>query len=151
MQRKLLIIFLLNIIFISACSFDAPKNNLLAASRINSELGILYLKQGKIELAKNKLLHALDEAPHDYASNVAFAYFLEVSGDHKNAEKYYLSAISNANEKGAAWNSYGIFLYRAHRYKEAQHYFYLAATDLTYDQTSNAAHNFHLASSHIQN
>ncbi|MFA6409820.1 MAG: type IV pilus biogenesis/stability protein PilW [Gammaproteobacteria bacterium] len=139
--KTLILIFFL--FFIVACSnvqSNTP-NNMAADS--NVKLGLTYLKAGESDLAKKKLLLALEENPQSSLANDAMGYFLESVGDKKAAESYYQNAIvlSNPNEKGASFNNYGTYLFRSGRAKEALKYFRLAIADPKYLQVAAAYEN----------
>ena len=120
------------IFFLTGCSLNQKYN--VEAANINAKLGLVYLQQGRVELAKTKLLIAIKQAPYDAKVNIAFGDFFAYTGERDLAEKHYLCAIKQANEngKGIFWHSYGSFLYQQGRYVEALGYFLLAAKDVNY-------------------
>jgi type IV pilus assembly protein PilF len=111
------------------------------AARINTQLGLAYLKQGNRSRAKSKLLNALSLAPKSPDVNAGFAYYLETSGDIENADQYYQKAISFAGNSGAQLNNYGAFLCRNKRYAEADKYFLKAVEDVKYLNVAGAYEN----------
>jgi type IV pilus assembly protein PilF len=137
---KFLLIFYL-IFFLTACSSTTNSKYNIEAATINAKLGTAYLQQNKIELAKKKLLLALKQAPHDTKVHDALGYFFAHTGEPILAEKHYLYAIKQADEKGISWHSYGLFLYQQTRYQEALNYFLLAARDVNYLSVAKAYAN----------
>ncbi len=132
LSHSWLLIILIN--FIPACTtqkFSSQKENLPAAE-INAQLSLSYLQLGDVERAKQKILLAHQQAPHDPLIWYSQAYFLEKTGESVAAEKAYLKAISLANHNGAAHNNYGAFLCRRGRYSSAISQFLLASQDPDY-------------------
>ncbi|CAL7963247.1 type IV pilus assembly protein PilF [Gammaproteobacteria bacterium] len=129
---KFLLIVFTSLFFLIGCSLTANQKYNTEAANINAKLGLAYLQQNNIELAKNKLLIAYEQAPIDAKVNEALGYFFCVTGEPVLAEKYYLYAIKRGTEKGSVWHNYGLFLYRQNRYREALKYFLLAAKDINY-------------------
>lgn len=125
-----------SVLLLTSCNSVSIQQKTAAnnSANLNVELGLAYLKQNNLSLAKEKLLRAIEIAPQNYLANDAYAYFLEKNADSKTAEKYYIKAIkfADAKNKGAAYNNYGTFLYRQKRYNEALKYFLLAANDPNY-------------------
>ncbi len=144
MQQLIKLLLILTLLaFIAACSSPEDDENSKAAqaAEINVKLGLGYLQQNNVPRAKEKLLLALKQDPKSAAANSAMAYFLERSGDVKDAEKYYQKAIKVAVVKGGPENNYGTFLCRQSRYDEAQKYFHKAAADTTYANTDQVYEN----------
>jgi type IV pilus assembly protein PilF len=139
----LFLVFTLVLFFTCSCATKISEQNHNAAE-INSRLGLYYLSKGNMDSAKEKLLTALKDDPKSVTANDSMAYFLEITNDPKNAEKYYLNAIKIAENKGAACNNYGTFLYRQHRFSEALQYFTLAINDPTYVSSEKAKENARL-------
>ena len=127
---KLLFNFFIISILLTGCSAKQKYN--IEAANINARLGLAYLQQNKIELAKSKLLIAKKQAPYDAKVQEALGYFFSHTGEPVLAEKNYLCAIKYSHEKGAAWHNYGLFLYEQKRYEESLSYFLLAAKDVNY-------------------
>jgi len=138
---------------LTACSSAEITSNNSSASYSNVELGIAYLQSGKMELAKAKLILALEEDPKNSMALGAMGYFLERAKDNKNAEKYYLQAIKVAKSKelGASFNNYGTYLYREHRYKEAIQYFFKAINEPNYLRVADAYTNAGIAALGVEN
>lgn len=134
---------------IVACS-SVPENNKTAAD-YNAQLGLVYLEQGNINLAKSKLLLALKQSPDEPLILDAMAYFLECTGEIKSAENYYLYAIKRAPKNGVVQNNYGTFLCRQKRYRESLEHFLLAVKDNYYLNTAQAYENASRCAAKIPN
>ncbi len=119
------------------------------AAVYNTQLGLAYLKQEDRSRAKRKLLTALDLAPDSADVNAAMAYFLENTGDLKEARNYYRKALSLAPKKGAQLNNYGSYLCRLGNYQEAEGYFLSAVKDVHYVNTAGAYENAGLCAAAI--
>lgn len=137
-KSKLLLIFCASLIFLIGCSLTPSQKYNIEAANINAKLGLAYLEQNKIEQAKNKLLIAFKQAPHDAKVHAALGYFFAHTGEPVLAEWYYLYAIKHADEKGSVWHDYGLFLYQQNRFQEALKYFLLAAKDISYLRVAKA-------------
>jgi type IV pilus assembly protein PilF len=121
--------------WLMSCSLNAASSAASQqAANYNLKLGLAYLEQGEVILAKSKLLLALKEAPNDALACDAMAYFLEKTGESGQAQAYYLQALhlADANFIGAAENNYGTYLYRQKHYQEALRYFLKAAAEPRY-------------------
>ena len=129
---KFLLIVFASLVFLTGCSLSANQKYNIEAANINAQLGLAYLQQNNIGLAKSKLLTAHKQAPVDARVNAALGCFFGITGEPVLAEKYYLYAIKHAAEKGSIWHNYGLFLYQQNRYRAALKYFLLAARDINY-------------------
>ncbi len=104
-------------------------------------LGLAYLSQGDMPLAKSKLLRALTQNPDDASVNSAIAYFFEKTEDNDLADKYYQRAVRLSDYNGSQLNNYAIFLCRLGQYQKANRYFMLAINDVHYADTAKAFEN----------
>jgi type IV pilus assembly protein PilF len=89
-------------------AISAPDHS--AASRINVQLGINYLRQGDLQTAQQKLERALKEDPDNASAHSAMALLDERLGKAKDAEREYRRAIALSHGAPADLNSYGVFL-----------------------------------------
>jgi type IV pilus assembly protein PilF len=110
------------------------------AALINVELGLGYLTQGQVARAKTKLTHAVKLAPKISETHSAMAYFLEMVGEFKDAEREHRKAVSLSG-KGAVYNNLGAFLCRRGRLKEADQAFHVALADKEYARTAEVYEN----------
>jgi len=98
----------------------------------NLQLGLGYIHIGNNVRAKQKLLAAIEQAPHSPEANGAMAYYAETTGDIELAEAYYQKALRYSGGEGAPLNNYGVFLCRQGNYQQAQQYFNAALQDQNY-------------------
>lgn len=140
-----LVVCLLALLLLQACqqknTFQAGSGKQNNAAIYNTQLGLAYLKQGDRPRAKRKLLSAMEQAPNSPEVNAAMAYFLENTGDLKEARNFYKKALSLAPKSGAQLNNYGGHLCRQGNYKEAEAYFLKAAKDVNYLNTAGSYEN----------
>ncbi|MDF1758221.1 MAG: type IV pilus biogenesis/stability protein PilW [Legionellaceae bacterium] len=111
------------------------------AAQYNMQLGLAYLSQGNINLAKKKLLRSFSQNPNSASINSSLAYFMEAVGDEKKADEYYRRAMRIAPKSGAELNKYGSYLCRNNYYEKAEQYFMLAVNDVDYQYTATAYEN----------
>ena len=132
------------LVFLAACTHqvvtDTASPSMVAASKINIQLGIAYLKEGDNLRAKEKLLLAVsqDKTPQSYG---ALAYYYEKTGDIDLASQNYQAAIMLNPTAGAGRNNYGAFLCRQGEYQQADEQFMLAVSDKNYINTAGAYEN----------
>lgn len=135
-------------LFITACTTVSSNSNQLDdankkqnAADANIQLGIAYLEEGNIALAKQKLLMALSLTPQDPAVWYAMGYYLEATGDNAKANEYYLHAIRLAPASGEVQNNYGTFLCHTGKPKESIQHFLIAVQDSDYIDIASAYEN----------
>ncbi len=123
------LLFLLSSL-LSACTgaIDSEK-----ASTANAELGIRYLQQGRLKLANEKLIKALEQNPSSVQSNHYFALLQQRLGQTKQATKYFNKAISLSPKDPELRNNYGSFLCKTNHPQEAVKQFLTAIKDPLYD------------------
>ena len=131
-------------LIIGACVTNQPQKisvsqQLKAVDNIT--LAIKYIQKGKSMAAKQKLMQALKHAPNYAPSWYAMAYYLEVTGNYADANKYYLKAISLAPKNGSTYNNYGTFLCRRAQYTDAIAQFVKAADLPKYLNAATAYEN----------
>ncbi|MGB6976915.1 MAG: type IV pilus biogenesis/stability protein PilW [Gammaproteobacteria bacterium] len=136
---------------LTACSSLTTQQDNNAAATANIQLGLAYLQQGNPTLTKQKLLLALQQAPHHPEPWYAMGYFLQTRGDLQTAGRYYLRAVNSAPHDGAAQNNYGVFLCRTGHYRESVKHLLLAARSINYLHTANAYENAGICALKIPN
>jgi len=82
------------------------------ASNANVRLGIAYLQQGNLSLAKEKLDKAEKQDPRSYEVQYAMALLSERLNQIPDAEKHYQSAFKLAPNNADVGNAYAGFLCR---------------------------------------
>lgn len=148
-KKSIIMILALNL---TACSIFSgtklPAEGPQAANT-NVQLGLVYLQNGDMQRAKQKLLLAQQQAPSSIESQAAMGYFLESTGNTSAAETYYRRAVTLNSTSGAAQNNYGTFLCRRGRYAEADRHFLLALQDPRYLNTAQVYENAGLCAMQI--
>jgi len=88
------------------------------ASTFNTALGISYLQQGNIPLAKEKLDRALQENPDNPQVHSARAMLFDRMHQPKNADEEYKAALRLAPNDPNVSNNYAVYLCQAGRTAE---------------------------------
>lgn len=153
--RKVVLMALITTM-VSSCVKDSLEDEVQAkanrkASGLNVALGLGYLEQGDVQRSKRKLLLAMKQAPKSAKAAGAFAYYLEKTGEKRQAQDFYLKAIRFGGSKGPQLNNYGAYLCREGKYIEAIGYFNRASRDLHYENSAGALENAGLCAVEIPN
>jgi type IV pilus assembly protein PilF len=121
------------------------------AAIANMNLGAGYLRQGRIDLAIERLLRALDQDPRlvDAHSTIAIAY--DQLGSPADAENHYRRATQLDAGNAAAANSYAVFLCRQSRWPDAEPYFKRAAGSGSYTTPEVALTNAGVCARNVGN
>jgi type IV pilus assembly protein PilF len=102
------------------------------AARINVQLGLGYLQQGNLAIAKEKLERALSEDPDSADVHAALGLLDEKIGKDKDADREYHRALSLAPQDPSMLNNYAVYLCSHGREVEGVRYFEQAATNPLY-------------------
>ena len=103
-----------------------------AAARVNLQLGIGYLQEGNLPIAKEKLERARSQDPHNPEIHGAMALLDQRLGKDKDADKEFRTALEQAPHDPAMLNNYAVFLCSHDRPDEGVRYFEQAATNPLY-------------------
>jgi type IV pilus assembly protein PilF len=118
---------------VTTTNFDPkPPEDPAEAAQINTQLGAEYLKQGKLDLAREKLEKAIEQDPQLPSAHTYLALVYDELGDTDKAEKHYERALRLEPGVATTLNLYGAFLCRHDREKDAERYFEEAAKDKRY-------------------
>lgn len=79
------------------------------ASALNLELGAAYLAQGRLELARDKLVRATQQDPRSSEAHRVLGMAYERLEDQERAERHYSRAVRLAPRDVEALNSLGVF------------------------------------------
>jgi len=115
--------------------YTAPRNTETqreGAAQANLQLGMGYLQQGNLALAKTKLERANTENPHSAEIHAALGLLDERLGKDKEADQEYRRALSLAPEDPSMLNNYAVYLCSHGRAAEGVHNFESAATNPLY-------------------
>ena len=124
---------LLVAVVLSACagSGAAPPVNDSAIANMN--LGAGYLRQGRTDLAIERLQRALVQDPRLVEAHSTIAVAYDQAGSLENAETHYRRATQLDPDSPAAANAYAVFLCsRQNRWSDAEPYFRRAASNVNY-------------------
>lgn len=112
-----------------------------AASRINVQLGVNYLREGDLQMAQQKLDRALKEDSDNPDAHSAMALLDDRLGKPKDAEREYRRALSLSHGAPAQMNSYGVYLCSHGRADEGVRYLEEAAANPLYKTPWAASNN----------
>jgi type IV pilus assembly protein PilF len=102
------------------------------AAGYNVQLGLGYLQQGNLVVAKEKLERAEHESPHDPKVHSALGLLYERLGDQKEADAQYRTALGYAPKDPEIANNYAVYLCKSGRTDEGVKYFLEAGRNPLY-------------------
>jgi 23S rRNA (adenine2503-C2)-methyltransferase len=111
------------------------------ASHANVQLGIAYMQQGNLNLAKEKLERALKQDSRSFEAHWALATLSERLGQAPTAEQHYQAAQRLAPQNSEVANGYAVFLCNNQRVDQALKHFDVAMRDPLYRTPWAAATN----------
>jgi type IV pilus assembly protein PilF len=130
------------VLFLSGCASSSPDSNSKKrtdASNYNMQLGMAYLNQGELGLAKDKLERAMRENPGDPSVHSAMAMLQDRLGHPELADKEFKAALSLGPRSPDVLNNYAVYLCRTGRVDEGVKSFEEAARNPLY-RTPEAAY-----------
>ncbi|HEY1725577.1 MAG TPA: type IV pilus biogenesis/stability protein PilW [Steroidobacteraceae bacterium] len=110
----------------------APATRSQAAAHINLQLGVGYLQEGNLPIAKEKLDRAMSLNPHDPEIHGAMALLDQRLGKDKEADKEFRTALELGPHDPAMMNNYAVYLCSHNRADEGVRYFEQAAANPLY-------------------
>lgn len=102
------------------------------AAVANMNLGAGYLRQGRTDLAIERLQRAIEQNPRLVQAHSTIALAYDQVGNTTDAEAHYRRATQLDPASGAAANAYAVFLCRQNRWSDAEPFFRRAAGDRNY-------------------
>lgn len=130
-MRRLLVAGLLAVL--CACAGNGgEQSDRLEASRINTQLGIDYARQNKLDVAKDKLERAIVQDAGNATAHAALAFVYQQRGDLPLAERHYRRALSLNRADSSVRNNFGVFLCGRGKLAEGEEYLLEAARDRQY-------------------
>ncbi len=102
------------------------------ASRYNVQLGLQYLSQGRRELAMEKLNRALEQDPRNPDAHTALAFAYDRFGEPALADAAYKRALRLSDDNPEIRNTYGVFLCRQGRLRDAERHLKAVAENVNY-------------------
>jgi type IV pilus assembly protein PilF len=123
----------------SSSSRTAKARKKSDASNYNMQLGMAYLNQGELGLAKQKLERAVKENPDDPNVHSAMAMLQDRLGHPQLADKEFQAALNLGTRSPDVLNNYAVYLCRTGRVDEGVKSFEEAARNPLY-RTPEAAY-----------
>jgi type IV pilus assembly protein PilF len=120
---------------------DSRTKSLNDAASINVQLGLSYLQQGNVELARDKLERALSQNPKDPAVHTAVASLYDRLGDDTKAEEHFRKALHLSPQDPTVQNYFGVFLCKKGRYRDGEKMLRSAANSPLYQTPEVALSN----------
>jgi type IV pilus assembly protein PilF len=105
----------------------STKPDLKEAARLNTQMGIDYMRKGQFELALEKLKKALEQDDELGVTHSAIALVYQRKGETKLAGEHYREALDLNADDAATLNNFGIFLCGQGEAEEAEKIFVRAA------------------------
>jgi type IV pilus assembly protein PilF len=130
---------------LSACVTETPNNPRLpskpdfeAAAKANTQLGLAYASQGRLDVAAAKLKKAIEQDDRIAQAHSGLGYVYWQQGDIDGAQSEYKRAIGLDGDDPEIRNNYGVFLCSQHRYDEGDRNFMLALKNRDYPTPAKA-------------
>jgi type IV pilus assembly protein PilF len=125
---------------LAACSTSSGGNNLKRsdesesekAASLNKQLGTVYLRQGNLALAKEKLERAEKYNPRDPETHSVLALLYEKLDIPTQVDEHYKTAIRLAPKNPQIMNNYAVYLCKSGRVDDAVKRFLEAARNPLY-------------------
>lgn len=111
------------------------------AAEANVNLGAGYLRQGRLDLAIERLERAIELEPRLADAHSTLAIAFDQLGRPADAERHYARATQLEPDNAPAANSYAVFLCRNNRWRDAEPYFLRAANNVRYPTPAAALTN----------
>ncbi len=106
--------------------------DLIEAARINTQLGSEYARQGRFDIAEEKLRRAVEQDETYALAHTTLAYVLTQRGDNAEAEKQYRRALALDPGDASTHNQFGVLLCLEGKTADGDKEFMLALRDKNY-------------------
>ena len=124
------------------CTNTSRHSHSLSTSKsARLELGLAYLEQGNRPKAYENLVLAQQQAPLNYRSYLALAYYYQTINNAQQTEQAYKRALSIAPNNGDVLNNWGTYLCSQGDYVAADKQFNKALQQPQYLQVANSYEN----------
>ena len=124
------------------------------AANVNVQLASGYMQRGQIEIAKEKLLKAIDLDDTYVPAYTTMAVLMNRLGKVDEAEDYYLDALNIDSNNPELLNNYGTFLCQHKKLEDAKEQFYttphVAHGNLGYCMMKADKPDYALAEKHLR-
>lgn len=111
------------------------------AATFNVQLGLTYLQQGKVDLAREKLERALEQNPKDATVQTGAALLYDRLGEDGKAEGHFRSALRMKPNDPTVQVYFGVFLCKKKRYGDGEKMLLKAAQSPLYQTPEVALNN----------
>lgn len=148
MKFRLLTLTLISQVILSGCAVTDQNQK---TSNIKTQIGIEYIKEGNLDLAKVSLDEALELNPRSSVAHMTLGLTYHMVGTKASselAEKHYKKAINLDPKNPQIRNNYGQYLFTAGKYQEAITQFDIASNMLGYSARDIAFNN--LGQTHLK-
>lgn len=133
MNRTPTLLMLLALVAAPSIACAASNGDTAAdAARLNARLGIEYMKQGQVAIAREKIDKALQQNPRDPGVQMSAGLLYEQLREPKVAERHYRQALKLEPDNPEAQNALGAFLCRNGQAKRGEEVFLEAARNPLY-------------------
>lgn len=112
--------------------------NLEEAAKLNTQLGIDYLRKGQLDLALEKLKKALQQDPDLGMAHSVIALVYQRRGETDLAEEHYRDALDENSDDADTLNNFGVFLCAQGELEDAEKLFLKAARAKDYATPEDA-------------
>ena len=116
---------------LSACISTGPDRNAeydpVEASRLNTQLGVNYMRKGYDQLALEKLQRAISQDDRNAVAHASLAFLYSRLGESDKADRAYKRALDLEPNNPDTLNNYGIFLCGRDQREEGERYLLSAA------------------------
>lgn len=130
---KRLLVLVFTGLLLTACSSQIKQaENKSKAADYNADLGIEYLRNGRLQLANDKLLKALKQKPNSAKAHHYFALLQQQLKQNSKAQHHFEKAIDIDPKDPELRNNYGSFLCGTNRSRAAVKQFMIAIKDPLY-------------------
>ena len=144
MKKFPVIVLLLTVVLAGCSSTSKPslsEEQRNKASELNTELGLRYMAQGKLDWSMTKLTKALEQNDDNARAHHFMAELQRRLGQYDKAESHFKYALSLTPDNASLLNNYGIFQCDLKHYKEADEYFKRALEDPLYKDKGGVYEN----------
>lgn len=117
---------------LSGARLPASQGNLREAARLNTQLGVDYIRKGQFDAAQEKLERAISQDPNLATAFSSLALVYAQNSEFVKAETSYRKAIALDGNDPSVRNNFGVFLCGRGKIAEAEKYLLQAATDPRY-------------------
>ena len=143
MKNRLVYFVVVITLLLSACVSDPQRDDkdLNDASNFNAQMGLEYIKQGRYDVALDKLKKAVEQDPDNAVAQHYIAVLYQQLGEFDKAESHFHQALELTPENSDLLNNYGVFLCNAKKYQQAYPYFDKVLKDPLYPAKGSVYEN----------